>query len=117
MEKFNADIASGFHPDTPPESIMIHELTHSMVNHIGVPGFMDLAKVIKEKVMKQYKIKGMKPKDVIRKYVSGYATKNADEFCAEAFVNAIVGKNKNNLCRAVAKEFIKATNYLGGLYA
>lgn len=117
VNSFNNDIASGFHPDGKPEQIIIHEATHTMVNHVITPQFMDMAKVIKEKVMDKYKIKGMKKKDIITKYVSGYATKNADEFCAEAFTRGLVGKDKNNLCRDVVKEFVKAVNYLGGLYA
>ena len=104
----------GFHPKgTSAIDIIYHEYYHVMTTG------RDLASTIKNKVTKNLKMKGKKggPKqgDLIRFGVSEYATKNADEFGAECFCQAMGSKNPTQFAIEVFKETLKAKKYMRGL--
>lgn len=123
-KQFKKDIESNFHPAGPTESIVIHELGHAVINYItratayanAFVNYDDISKAIKEKVLKQYKVKGMKRNDVIKTFGSDYATKNQHEFIAEFFARGMVGAETNNIARGVVRELVKCVNYMGGIY-
>jgi hypothetical protein len=104
----------GFHPvGTEANSIVFHEYYHVMTT-MG-----DLAKKIKERVTKKLKMKGKKggPKqsEVIAKGISEYATKNADEFGAECFCQALGSESPTQFAIEVFKETLKFKKYMRGL--
>ena len=104
----------GFHPKgTSAIDIIYHEYYHVMTTGL------DLAATIKNKVTKKLKMKGKKggPKqgELIRFGVSEYATKNADEFGAECFCQAMGSKNPTQFAIEVFKETLKAKKYMRGL--
>lgn len=106
----------GFHPvGTNVDSIIYHEYYHVMTTINDSYA----AKKIKERVTKKLKMKGKKggPKqdEVIAKGISEYATKNADEFGAECFCQALGSENPTQFAIEVFKETLKFKKYMRGL--
>ena len=106
----------GFHPvGTNVDSIIYHEYYHVMTTKNDSYA----ARKIKERVTKKLKMKGKKggPKqgEVIAKGISEYATKNADEFGAECFCQALGSKNPTQFAIEVFKETLKFKKYMRGL--
>jgi len=102
-----------FHPmGTTAKDIIYHEYYHVMT--IG-----NLAKKIKENVTKRLKMKGKKggPKqdEIIKFGISEYALKDADEFGAESFCQALGSKNPTAFAKEVFKETLKYKKYMRGL--
>ena len=105
------DLKSGFHPaGTDWKSIVTHEIGHALdgyLSNLGLAGAKsqwsyqtkDVSAMLRPKVMKSC---GLKVADA-RTEVSGYATKNAREWFAECFAEAIKSGNP----RKVATEFMK----------
>lgn len=101
----------GFHPmGTNADDIVFHEYFHVMTTG------RNLASKIKQNVTKALKMRGKKggPKqdDVIRYGISEYATKNADEFGAECFCQALGSKNPTAFAIEVFKETLKYIKYM-----
>ena len=105
------DLKLGFHPaGTDWKSIVTHELGHALdgyLSNLGLAGAKsqwsyqtkDVSAMLRPKVMKAC---GLKVADA-RKEVSGYAVKNAREWFAECFAEAMKSGNP----RKVAVEFMK----------
>lgn len=116
-DKLKEDYAKtegNFHPKgTQAIDIIYHEYYHVMTTT------KDLAKKIKERVTKNLKMKGKKggPKqnELIEFGISKYALKNADEFGAECFCQALGSKNPTQFAIEVFKETLKAKKYMRGL--
>ena len=105
-----------FHPmGTSAEDIVFHEYFHVMTAGNG----FSLAKRIKQNVTKRLKMRGSKggPKqdDIIKYGVSEYATKNADEFGAECFCQALGAENPTAFAIEVFKETLKYKKYMRGM--
>ena len=106
----------GFHPvGTEVDSIIYHEYYHVMTTRNDSYA----ARKIKERVTKKLKMKGKKggPKqsEVIAKGISEYATKNADEFGAECFCQALGSESPTQFAIEVFKETLKFKKYMRGL--
>ena len=104
----------GFHPmGTNADDIVFHEYFHVMTTA------RDLASKIKQNVTKRLKMRGkkggVKQDDVIRYGISEYATKNADEFGAECFCQALGSKEPTAFAIEVFKETLKYIKYMRGL--
>ena len=105
------DLKMGYHPaGTDWKSIVTHEIGHALdgyLSNLGLAGAKsqwsyqtkDVSAMLRPKVMKSC---GLKVADA-RTEVSGYATKNAREWFAECFAEAIKSGNP----RKVATEFMK----------
>lgn len=117
-DELKADYEStegGFHPmGTLANSIIYHEYYHVLT-----AGHKDIAGKIKNNVTKRLKMKGSKggPKqaDVIRLGVSEYALKNADEFGAECFAQALGAEKPSVFAIEVLKETLKYRKFMRGL--
>lgn len=106
---YQRDLLSHFHPEgTDWKSIVTHELGHALDGYLTVQGlggaknswsYKDVSAMMRPKVMKAC---GLKVSDTARE-VSGYATKNAREWFAECFAEAM----KSATPRRVATEFMK----------
>lgn len=105
------DTSGSFHPaDYEINSIIYHEYYHTITTK------NDLASTIKQKVSASLKLddrkSGVKKNEIIAKGISEYATKNADEFGAEAFGECLSSKNPSAFAREVFKETIKHVKIL-----
>lgn len=103
-----------FHPQgTDAKDMIFHEYYHVMTTE------NDLANVIYKAVTNRLKMKGQKggPKqtELIKAGVSEYATKNADEFGAECFCQALGSKNPTGFAVEVFKETLKYKKFMRGL--
>ena len=103
-----------FHPQgTDAKDMIFHEYYHVMTTE------NDLANVIYKAVTNRLKMKGQKggPKqtELIKAGISEYATKNADEFGAESFCQALGSKNPTGFAVEVFKETLKYKKYMRGL--
>ena len=114
LKESYAKTEGSFHPKgTQAIDIIFHEYYHVMTTT------RDLAKKIKERVTKRLKMRGKKggPKqdDLIEFGISKYALKDADEFGAECFCQALGSKNPTAFAIEVFKETLKAKKYMRGL--
>lgn len=108
-KSYEGDLKSGFHPaGTDWKAIVTHELGHALdgyLSNLGIAGqknswmTKDVSALLRPKVMKAC---GLKVADA-GKEVSYYATKNAREWFAESFAEAMKSGNP----RKVAVEFMK----------
>ena len=108
-KSYASDLVAGFHPaGTDWKAIVTHELGHALdgyLSNLGIAGqkntwiTKDVSALLRPKVMKAC---GLKVADAGRE-VSYYATKNAREWFAESFAEAM----KSGSPRKVAVEFMK----------
>lgn len=110
VDQFSKDLAAGFHPaGTDWKSIITHELGHALdgyLTNLGIAGSnrggwdsKDVSALLRPKVMRAC---GLKVSDAGRE-VSWYATRNAREWFAECFAEAV----RSGSPRRVAVEFMK----------
>ena len=117
---YEKDVASGFHPvGTDWTAIATHEIGHAIDGFLtkqGLAGvksayaieYKDVSAMLRPEVMKACGLKV----GAAYKEVSGYATKNAREWFAEAFAEGI----KSNAPRQVASELLRRVDeMIGGL--
>jgi hypothetical protein len=114
LKKDYENSEGGFHPKgTDVRDIIYHEYYHVMTT-LG-----DLANTIYKTVTSRLKMKGQKggPKqtELIAAGISGYATKNADEFGAESFCQAMGSDNPSGFAIEVFKEILKYKKYMRGV--
>ena len=120
MKNIKSDEASGFHPKglINADSIVMHELGHAIDDYLTYTEIAAGAltawkpKIVSSDLrLKVMKACGLKISD-IQKEVSGYATKDAQEWFAECFAEYMLADEP----RAVAKEFGKQLEeYLKGV--
>ena len=120
MKSIKSDEASGFHPKglINADSIVMHELGHAIDDYLTYTEIAAGAltawkpKIVSSDLrLKVMKACGLKISD-IQKEVSGYATKDAQEWFAECFAEYMLADEP----RAVAKEFGKQLEeYLKGV--
>ena len=113
-DSYRSSLTSGFHPQgtVPPggaEAVMMHEIGHAVDGYLTralnkmrptANGPTSFANDFRRKVMRSLK---MTINSVGASNLSGYATKNAQEWFAEAFAEGMYSPNP----RPIAKEFMR----------